>query len=99
MVQANGGNDTIDVIGSIVDSTIYGGQGTDYITGGGAATSITGSLISGNLGGDTIRRRHRFRLQHGDLRFRFCRYRYRHRLHFGWSSDHPDLHGLWRCWC
>ena len=28
MVQANGGNDTIDVTGSIIESTVYGGQGT-----------------------------------------------------------------------
>ena len=40
MIQANGGNDTIDVTGSVIDSTIYGGQGTDYISGvDGDATS------------------------------------------------------------
>ena len=30
MIQANGGNDTIDITGSVIDSTVYGGQGTDF---------------------------------------------------------------------
>ena len=54
MIQANGGNDTIDITGSIIDSTVYGGQGTDYISGVGGGTSISASVIEGNLGADTI---------------------------------------------
>ena len=54
MIQANGGNDTIDVTGSIIDSTVYGGQGTDYISGVDGATSISASVIEGNLGADKI---------------------------------------------
>ena len=40
MIQANGGNDTIDITGSIIDSTVYGGQGTDYISGVDGASTI-----------------------------------------------------------
>ena len=40
--------------GSVLESTIYGGQGTDFITAGAASTSISQSVISGNLGADTI---------------------------------------------
>ena len=32
MIQANGGNDTIQLVGSVIESTVYGGQGTDLIT-------------------------------------------------------------------
>ena len=54
MIQANGGNDTIDITGSVIDSTVYGGQGTDFISGVDGAASISGALIAGNLGADTI---------------------------------------------
>ena len=54
MIQANGGNDTIDVTGSISGSTVYGGQGVDYISGVDGAATITGSVIAGNLGADSI---------------------------------------------
>ena len=54
MIQANGGNDTIDITGSIINSTVYGGQGTDYISGVDGATSISASVIEGNLGADSI---------------------------------------------
>ena len=54
MIQANGGNDTLFVGGSVLDSTVYGGQGTDYISGVNGAESVSGSLIEGNLGADTI---------------------------------------------
>ena len=40
MIQANGGNDTLFVGGSIISSTAGGGQGADYITDGHGATSI-----------------------------------------------------------
>ena len=53
MIQANGGNDTIDVTGSIIESTVYGGQGTDYISGVDAATSISASVI-GQPGADQL---------------------------------------------
>ena len=65
MIQANGGNDTIDVTGSIVDSTVYGGQGTDYISGVDGASTISVSLIAGNLGADTDHpEQHHLCLQH-----------------------------------
>ena len=54
MIQANGGNDTLDITGGIVDSTVYGGQGTDYISGVDGASTISGSLIAGNLGADSV---------------------------------------------
>ena len=41
-------------LASIIDSTVYGGQGTDYISGVDGANTISGSVISGNLGGDSI---------------------------------------------
>ena len=54
MIQANGGNDTIDITGSITESTVYGGQGTDYISGVDGANTINKSLIEGNLGADSL---------------------------------------------
>ena len=54
MIQANGGNDTLDITGSITSSTVYGGQGTDYISGVDAASTISSALISGNLGADKL---------------------------------------------
>jgi len=54
MVQGNGGDDDIRLAGNILLSTVYGGQGIDLISGVGAARSISGSLIQGNLGNDII---------------------------------------------
>ena len=33
LIQANGGNDTLYIAGDVLGSTVYGGQGTDYISG------------------------------------------------------------------
>ena len=47
-VQGNGGNDTMNVGTSVFGgSSIYGGQGADFMTVGG---TVTGSTVGGNLG-------------------------------------------------
>ena len=38
----------------MIDSTVYGGQGTDFISGVDGAATISSALIAGNLGADTI---------------------------------------------
>jgi len=56
-VNGNAGNDTITVIDGSSDSSIWGGQGTDFITVGVAAAggnSGATMFINGNRGSDTI---------------------------------------------
>ena len=51
-VQGNGGNDTFSVGSSVFGgSSIYGGQGIDFMT---ITGTVTGSTVGGNLGEDTI---------------------------------------------
>ena len=52
MVNGNKGVDTITVNGAATTSSVYGGGGNDIITDGAVALSDT--LISGDLGNDTI---------------------------------------------
>ena len=100
MIQANGGNDTMDMIGGIVDSTVYGGQGTDYISGVDGASTISGSLIAGNLGADSVILNSTTSIYNTEV--------YGSdsagtdtgiRLHLGRCSHLQDHYCLRRCWC
>ena len=54
LIHANGGNDSLYINGSanIVNSTLYGGQGTDLISTAGVSGTISSALVSGNRGSD-----------------------------------------------